>query len=194
MGFREVGVVEIREVLRLWAVDPRGNLSGADPAEFRTDFAYDILGRLITATHPSVSVEEAGGGNVAKATSVPPVRCHVPHRPLGRGLCGCCDAYLRLRPARNRRTTRRGRPNRGPECRGTFARCPSSGRPARLRAARSPRIAEHVASQRILGPTNSRPSWVTVGWIGQRLLCCVRDEAPRVGVPGRWTRRAGPSY
>lgn len=41
--------------------DPRGNVSGANPADFTTDFDFDELSRPIKTTLPSVSVEEDGG-------------------------------------------------------------------------------------------------------------------------------------
>ncbi|MBB5136196.1 RHS repeat-associated protein [Thermocatellispora tengchongensis] len=40
--------------------DPRGNLPGADPAAFTTDYRYDAAGQLVEVSSPPVRVEEAG--------------------------------------------------------------------------------------------------------------------------------------
>lgn len=42
-------------------VDPRGNVSGGTPTNFRTDYASDELGRPKTVTAPTVSIESNGG-------------------------------------------------------------------------------------------------------------------------------------
>ena len=46
-------------------VEPRGNVPGADPAEFRTSYAYDAAGRLVRTTdplgHATVSTYDAVG-------------------------------------------------------------------------------------------------------------------------------------
>ena len=41
-------------------VEPRGNVSGATPADYRVDYQVDPLGRTIVATSPPVSVTENG--------------------------------------------------------------------------------------------------------------------------------------
>ena len=41
--------------------DPRGNVTGADPAAFTTTFDYDQLGRQTKVTAPPVSTESDGG-------------------------------------------------------------------------------------------------------------------------------------
>ncbi|WP_160330415.1 DNRLRE domain-containing protein [Sphaerimonospora mesophila] len=41
--------------------DPRGNLSGADPADFTTTIRYDLAGRAVEAIQPAVMVERGGG-------------------------------------------------------------------------------------------------------------------------------------
>ncbi|HZM78959.1 MAG TPA: RHS repeat-associated core domain-containing protein [Candidatus Limnocylindrales bacterium] len=47
--------------LRVASTDPRGNLTGADPAAFTTTYRYDELGQRITLTSPPVTVETGGG-------------------------------------------------------------------------------------------------------------------------------------
>lgn len=42
-------------------IPPRGNQSGANPDAFATEYGYDVLGRLVTATGPSVTAETGGG-------------------------------------------------------------------------------------------------------------------------------------
>jgi RHS repeat-associated protein len=56
--------------LRTSTTDPRGNVTGADPAAFTTSFAYDELGRQTKMTAPPVSAESNGGA----AQSVRPVQ------------------------------------------------------------------------------------------------------------------------
>ncbi|GAA5112331.1 LamG-like jellyroll fold domain-containing protein [Haloechinothrix salitolerans] len=41
-------------------VGPRGNVTGADPNQFATDFGYDALGRQVRVTEPPVEVESDG--------------------------------------------------------------------------------------------------------------------------------------
>ncbi|WP_326656724.1 LamG-like jellyroll fold domain-containing protein [Streptomyces sp. NBC_00385] len=55
--------------LTLTTVSPRGNVAGADPADFTTTYQYDELGRPIQQTAPQVQVEENGGS----ANAVKPV-------------------------------------------------------------------------------------------------------------------------
>src|SRR5581483_10783525 len=47
--------------LPLWTVDPRGNVTGANPADYRTDDTYDAAGRLVQEQAPPVSIEAVGG-------------------------------------------------------------------------------------------------------------------------------------
>ncbi|MGW0505907.1 LamG-like jellyroll fold domain-containing protein [Micromonospora sp. NPDC003241] len=49
-----------RRGLRLSVTDPRGNVSGADPAAFTSTFRYDELGRPVGSTGPAVAVESNG--------------------------------------------------------------------------------------------------------------------------------------
>jgi RHS repeat-associated protein len=55
---------------RTWTVDPRGNASGAVAADFRTDSAYDLLGRLVESQAPPVSIEAVGGTAVSGRPTV----------------------------------------------------------------------------------------------------------------------------
>ncbi|WP_258953416.1 LamG-like jellyroll fold domain-containing protein [Lentzea californiensis] len=50
--------------LPISSTDPRGNAAGATASQFRTDFAVDAYGRVVTQTSPPVSVESAGGAAV----------------------------------------------------------------------------------------------------------------------------------
>ena len=52
-----------------WRVEPRGNLAGADPAAYRTDFGVDEAGRTTSLSLPPVAVEEGGGASVARPTT-----------------------------------------------------------------------------------------------------------------------------
>jgi RHS repeat-associated protein len=47
--------------LRTSVTDPRGNLSGATPADFRINYQYDAASQLVLAQAPSVSIEAVGG-------------------------------------------------------------------------------------------------------------------------------------
>ncbi len=44
--------------------DPRGNVSGADPAAYTTSYSYDQLGRQTRVTMPAVATESGGGAPV----------------------------------------------------------------------------------------------------------------------------------
>ncbi|MFJ8232825.1 LamG-like jellyroll fold domain-containing protein [Streptomyces sp. NPDC094448] len=50
-----------RRGLPLTTVSPRGNTTGADPANHTTTFRYDALGRLVETQAPSAPVEQNGG-------------------------------------------------------------------------------------------------------------------------------------
>ncbi|MEU1879880.1 RHS repeat-associated core domain-containing protein [Streptosporangium sp. NPDC020072] len=47
-------------------VDPRGHVSGADPADFTTTYRYDLAGQLIEARYPQVRVEKNGTVTTAR--------------------------------------------------------------------------------------------------------------------------------
>ncbi|GAA0829120.1 hypothetical protein GCM10009525_27440 [Streptosporangium amethystogenes subsp. fukuiense] len=51
-------------------VDPRGNASGATPADFTATMRYDLTGQLVETTSPQVSIEKNG----ATSTGQPTVR------------------------------------------------------------------------------------------------------------------------
>ncbi|GGO81389.1 RHS repeat-associated core domain-containing protein [Nonomuraea cavernae] len=51
------------------STDPRGNTSGADPADFTTTMRYDLLGRLVEVTAPEVQVDKAGTANTARPSA-----------------------------------------------------------------------------------------------------------------------------
>jgi RHS repeat-associated protein len=50
--------------LRTSTTDPRGNLSGADPEDYRVEFEYDAAGQLVLTRSPSVDIEAVGGTSV----------------------------------------------------------------------------------------------------------------------------------
>ncbi|MER6007438.1 polymorphic toxin-type HINT domain-containing protein [Nonomuraea angiospora] len=52
--------------LAVAATDPRGNADGADKNAFTSQMRYDALGRLVEATGPQVTVEEAGTAGDAR--------------------------------------------------------------------------------------------------------------------------------
>ncbi|MCT2278010.1 DNRLRE domain-containing protein [Micromonospora chalcea] len=47
--------------LRLTETDPRGNVTGADPAAYTTTYRYDELGRQVAVVGPTVAAESNGG-------------------------------------------------------------------------------------------------------------------------------------
>ncbi|MEU0566884.1 RHS repeat-associated core domain-containing protein [Nonomuraea sp. NPDC005983] len=49
--------------------DPRGNVTGANKADFTTALRYDLLGRLVEATGPEVKVDKAGAVNTGRPTA-----------------------------------------------------------------------------------------------------------------------------
>ncbi|MER6950427.1 RHS repeat-associated core domain-containing protein [Nonomuraea sp. NPDC000554] len=49
--------------------DPRGNVTGANKADFTTTLRYDLLGRLVEATGPEVKVDKAGSASTAHPTA-----------------------------------------------------------------------------------------------------------------------------
>ncbi|MEU4228458.1 RHS repeat-associated core domain-containing protein [Nonomuraea sp. NPDC026600] len=51
------------------ATDPRGNVSGANAADFTTTMRYDKLGQLIEASGPQVKVDKAGTSSDAHPTA-----------------------------------------------------------------------------------------------------------------------------
>ncbi len=51
-------------------VDPRGNVSGADPNLFRWSFAYDPTGRMVSQTDPAGRVTTFGYDVIGRTVSV----------------------------------------------------------------------------------------------------------------------------
>ncbi len=51
------------------SIDPRGNATGANAADFTTTMRYDALSRLIEASGPQVKVDKAGTSNDAHPTA-----------------------------------------------------------------------------------------------------------------------------
>ncbi|MER7130103.1 LamG-like jellyroll fold domain-containing protein [Streptosporangium saharense] len=47
-------------------VDPRGHVSGADPADFTTTYRYDLAGQLVETRYPQVKVEKNGTVTTAR--------------------------------------------------------------------------------------------------------------------------------
>ncbi len=55
--------------LRTSMVGPRGNVAGADPADFETSYTYDAVARLVRQQDPEITVEVTGGApSVARPT------------------------------------------------------------------------------------------------------------------------------
>jgi RHS repeat-associated protein len=51
------------------STDPRGNLSGANPADYTTTYSYDQLGERTAVSAPSVTVEESGVTTTSRPTT-----------------------------------------------------------------------------------------------------------------------------
>ncbi|MEU7900306.1 LamG-like jellyroll fold domain-containing protein [Nonomuraea sp. NPDC049152] len=49
-------------------IDPRGGVSGANPADFTTNLRYDAFGQLVEAVAPQTQVEKAGSVTASRST------------------------------------------------------------------------------------------------------------------------------
>jgi RHS repeat-associated protein len=58
-------------------VEPRGNVAGASPADFRTTFTYDAAGRLLTTADPLGNATTTAYDSVGNAASVRDANGHV---------------------------------------------------------------------------------------------------------------------